>query len=215
MNASILQFLLGVVFISLIYLNLTKKNVGVVWAYAIESLAIVAILLNSLFETKNALLLGVVLLTFFVKVIIAPIFFFNLINKYKLNLSVSSYLNTPITLTVIAFLTAIAYSNKLLPLTSIVPENRFLLALALAAALLSLFLVVNQKGALSQAVGVLSLENSIVAFAVFAGLEQTPTLQFGIIFDIAAWLVIASVFVSMIYRHFGSLDTSLMKTLKD
>jgi len=46
-------------------------------------------------------------------------------------------------------------------------------------------------------------------------LEQSPTLQLGIIFDIAVWIVISTVFTSMIYQHFGSLDVTEMKSLKD
>jgi len=68
---------------------------------------------------------------------------------------------------------------------------------------------------LSQIIGILSLENTIVAFTIFAGLEQSASLQIGIIFDIFVWLIIATVFVSMIYKHFGSLDVTSMKTLKD
>ncbi len=64
-------------------------------------------------------------------------------------------------------------------------------------------------------IGILSLENGIVCFATFAGLEQTPGLQLGVIFDIFVWVIIATVFISMIYRHFGSLDVSAMRTLKE
>ena len=40
-------------------------------------------------------------------------------------------------------------------------------------------------------------------------------LQIGILFNLLIWLAIATVFISMLFRHFGSLDTSLMKQLKD
>ena len=81
--------------------------------------------------------------------------------------------------------------------------------------LLSIFLTINRKSALSQIIGILSLENSIVAFAIFAGLEQSPSLQIGILFDISIWLTIATAFISMIYAHFGSLDITSMKNLTD
>jgi hydrogenase-4 membrane subunit HyfE len=51
-------------------------------------------------------------------------------------------------------------------------------------------------------------------FAALAGLEQSPVLQLGIVFDITVWFVISTMFVSMIYRHFGSLDVTNMKKLK-
>ena len=121
----------------------------------------------------------------------------------------------PLALIIIAVFTAISRFQQFSPLTNIIPANHALLSLALAAIFTSLFLIINRKDAISQAIGVLSMENSIVAFAIFAGLEQSPMLQLGIVFDIFIWLIIATVFISMIYRHFGSLDTSTMKHLKD
>jgi len=215
MNILNLQFLLEIVFGTVIFLHITKKNFGAALSYGLQSLAITIILFNSFVETGNTPLLFIALLIFIVKVIIAPIFFIKLIQKHELTFSVSTYLNTPLTLIIIAILTFVAHSQKLEPLTGIVPANQALLSLALASIFLSLFLVINRKGALSQIIGILSLENSIVAFTIFAGLEQSPMLQLGIIFNIFIWLIIASVFISMIYKHFGSLDITAMNNLKD
>jgi len=210
-----LQYLLGIAFLTIIYMHVTKKNGEVVVAYSIQSLAITAIIFNSFMVTKNIPLLIIVLLTLIVKVIMAPVFFMNLIKKHELIFTVSSYLNMPITLISIAIITGIAHSNKFLPLTSIIPEHQSLLALALSSILLSFFLIVNKKGALSQIVGVLTFENSIVAFTLFAGLEQSIALQIGIIFDIFVWLIISTVFISLIYKHFRSLDVTIMRSLRD
>jgi len=85
----------------------------------------------------------------------------------------------------------------------------------IAGMLISLLLMVNRKGVLSQIIGVLSLENAIVEFGLFAGLEQSAILQIGITFNILVWLIITAVFSSMIYRHFGTLETAEMKSLKE
>ena len=150
-----------------------------------------------------------------VKVILAPLFFIRLIKKDALAFSVSTYLNTPLTIISIAILTFIAHYQKFSPLTNIVPANQDSLSLALSAMFLSLLLIINRKGALSQILGVLSLENSIVAFVIFAGLEQNPALQIGIIFNIGIWILIATIFMSMILKHFGTLNVSSMNNLKD
>lgn len=215
MTMLFLQFLLGTVFLTTVFLHLTKKNLGSVVAYSIQSLAITLILVNSFFETRDTLLVCVVLATLIVKVIFTPLFFVRLIKKSKLTFLMSTYSDMPLTLIVLAMFTAAAHSQKFFPLTNIISTNYVLLSLALSAIFASLFLVINHKDAISQAIGVLSLENSIVAFAVFAGLEQSPVLQVGILFDIFVWLVITVVFLSMIYKHFGSLDVTHMKNLKD
>ena len=215
MSIMVLRFLVGIVFLTIVFLHLVKKNYGAVLAYNMQSLAIVVILFNSFLETGRISLLFITLLAFVVKVVLAPLFFVRMIKKNGLRFSVSTYLNTPLTLIVIAAITAIAHSSKLAPLADIVPANHALLSLALSAMLLSLVLIINRKGALSQIIGILSFENSIIVFAVFAGLEQSPSLQAGILFDLFVWIVIATVFMSMIYRHFGSLDVTSMRHLKD
>ena len=202
-------------FLTVVFLHLSKKNFGAVLAYVIQSLAIVLILLDSFINTGDLPLLFIVFLILLVKVILAPTFLIRLIKKYNLAFSVDTYLNTPITLIIIAILTSVAHSQKLTPLTGIVPTNQALLSLAVSSILLSLFLIINSRRALSQIIGVLSLENSIVAFIVCAGLEQSAGLQIGVIFNIFVWTIIATVFVSIIHKHFGSLYITAMKNLKD
>jgi len=214
MNILILQFLLGTIFLTLVFLHLSKKNLSAAIVYGIQSAAVIAILFNSFLETYSIYLLILILLTLVIKIILAPLFFIRLIKKHELSFSASTYLNIPLTLIVISVLTFVAHSQKLTPLTNIIPGNSTLLSMALSAIFISLFLIVNRKGALSQIIGVLSLENSIVAFAVFAGLEQSPALQAGILFNIFIWIIIATVFASMIYEHFGSHDVTSMKKLK-
>ena len=215
MNILNLQFLLEIVFGTVIFLHITKKNFGAALSYSLQSLAITIILFNSFVETGNMPLLFIALLIFIVKVIIAPVFFIKLIRQHALMFSVSTYLNTPLTLIIIATLTFVAHSPKFAPLTGIIPANQALLSLALASMFLSLFLTINRKGALSQIIGILSLENSIVAFTIFAGLEQSLMLQLGIMVNIFIWLIIATIFISMIYRHFGTLNVTTMNNLKD
>ncbi|MCL5017389.1 MAG: hypothetical protein M1155_01860 [Patescibacteria group bacterium] len=215
MNILTLQFLLEIVFGTIVLLHITKKNVGAALAYGLQSLAITAILFGYFFETSNLSLLFIALLVLIVKVILAPVFFIKLIQKHELTFSVSTLISQIKTLIIIAVLTFFAHSQKFAPLTGIFPANQVLLSLAFSAMLLSLFLLINRKGALSQIIGILSLENSIVAFTIFAGLERSPALQLGIIFNIFIWLIIAIVFVSMIYKHFGSLDITTMNKLKD
>jgi len=202
-------------FLTIIFLHLSKKNFSASIAYGLQSLVIVLFFLNSFFETNNLAILLVVFLMLIVKVILAPLFFIRLIKKNALAFSVSTYLNMPLTIISIAILTFIAHYQKFSPLTSIVPANQDSLSLALSAIFLSLLLIINRKGALSQILGVLSLENSIVAFVVFAGLEQNPALQIGIMFNIGIWILIATIFMSMILKHFRTLNVSSMNNLKD
>jgi hydrogenase-4 component E len=196
-------------------LHIAKKNFGSLLAYGVQSFIIVILLFNSFFTANKTSLLLVALIVLIVKVILAPLFINRLTKKHELKFSANTYVNTPLTLIIVAVLTALASSNMFSSLTGIIPDHQKLLALALSAIFISLFLIINRKGARSQIIGILSLENSIVLFGIFAGLEQSLSLQIAIVFDIFIWLMIATVFISMIYKHFGSLDVTAMKTLKD
>ncbi len=211
----VLLFLEIVIFAAAVFLHLTKKNSSAVRLYIAQSSAISLLLVLPAFEESSPLLVIAIIATITVKLFIAPYFFFGLIKKHQLKFSVSTYLNTPITVLIIAALVAFTQTDVFKPLAQLAVEGRNLLLLSVATIMISLFLIINRKGALSQMLGILSLENGIVSFALFAGLEQNPGLQIGITFNILIWIIIATVFISMIYRQFGSLDVTTMKKLTE
>lgn len=215
MNIIFSQFLLVSLFISIVFLHIAKKNFGIAIAYGIQSLVVALILFNAFLETGIKSLLLIAFIMIIIKAILAPIFIIKLIKKYEFKFSVTTYFNVPITLIIVAILTAVAHSDKFNALVNIVPANSQFLSIIFSALLIALFLIINRQGALAQIIGVLALENCIVAFAFFAGLEQAPALQIGIIFNIAVWIVIATIFISMIYQHFRTINVTEMKRLKD
>ncbi|MEK7097997.1 MAG: hypothetical protein AAB906_04065 [Patescibacteria group bacterium] len=212
------QFLLSLetlIFASVILMHLVKKSSSMISLYILQSAVVVFLLLTHLFSDFSFSLLAVIILVFAVKVLVAPRFFFKLINRHQLKFTISNFLNSPLTLIVLAVLTAVSHSGALKPLVGLAGGNGDALLISISVILISLFLIVNKRGALSQMIGILSLENGIVSFAFLMGLEQAPALELGIIFDILVWIIIASVFASMIYKQFGSLDVTSMKHLKE
>lgn len=214
-NQSTLFILATIVFAASVFLHLTKKNTSAVRLYMAQSSAIGVLLLLSALDRFSQLLAVAIIATVTVKIVIAPYFFFRLAKRTGLLFSAGSYLNTPLTLLTIAALLAITQSPFFTSLSLLAQPEDMLLRLAFGTILISIFLSINRKGALSQILGILSLENGIVAFALFAGLEQSPGFQLGITFNILIWLVIATVFAGMIFGKFGSLDVTKMRKLKD
>jgi len=215
MSIFFLQFLVDIIFLTLVVMHLTKKNFVAVVAFSVQSFVLTLLFFASFLETNNASILLMVFFTLLIKVILAPMFFLRLIRENHLSFSVNTYLSMPITLVIIAVLTFMAHSSKFVPLTQIVPTHQVLLSIALSSIFIALFLIVNRKETISQILSVLSLENSIVVFIIFAGLEQSPNLQIGILFNIFVWIMIATVFVSLVYKHFGSSNVTTMKNLTD
>lgn len=215
LSPQILLFVEALIFLSVIFMHVVKKNSSAAFLYSLQSLTITALLAILSYKEHSIILLLVALLMFAVKAIIAPTFFLKLIKRHHITFSVSTYLNTPVTLIAITALTALANSYLFKPLVSLSPANESALILSVAAIFVSFFLIVNRKGAISQMIGILSLENGIVSFASLSGLEKNPGLQIGITFDISVWIIIATVFASMIYKQFGSMDVTTMKHLKE
>ncbi|MBI4250039.1 hypothetical protein HY622_00410 [Candidatus Uhrbacteria bacterium] len=215
LSPQLLYFLETILFATVLSMHLVKKNFVIISLYSLQSFIISILLFSATLREASLLLLGVAVATFFIKVIVAPYFFFRLIKKIRLHFLVSTYLNGPLILIVLALLTTFSHSQYFKPLTILAPGNENALLLTVGMIFISVFLIINRKGALSQMVGVLSLENAIVSFAFLAGLEQAPGPQLGIIFEIALWVVIATVFASMIYQQFGSLNVAAMVELKE
>ena len=213
-SAQSLLFLTTAIFITAVFLNIVKKNSLAVVLYLIQSVA-TAMLLLLLNNSFSLLFVFALIATVAVKVFIAPYFFLSLIRKHRLTFSVSNYLNLPITLLILAALTTLANSHFFDAFSSFMPQNREMLMLSVTAILISIFLSINRRGALSQMLSILSLENSIVAFALLSGLEQSSGLELGITFDILIWIIIATVFGTMMFRQFGSLDVTVMKHLTE
>jgi hydrogenase-4 membrane subunit HyfE len=211
----ITQTCVALIFLTIIGLHIVKKNLSEAALYSWQSLAIVALIIVPHWNNLTPDLLAIALLTLVVKAYLAPKFLRRMVRKYGFKFTASTYANTPVTLVVIVGILLLVTSNIFAPLAALAVDNRLSLSLALAAMLSSLFLVVNRKGAFSEVIGILSLENSIVAFGILAGLEQSAVLQLGIIFDVAIWVIIVVFLVPLLYKHIGSLDVTNMKKLRD
>lgn len=214
-SAQIIFSLEVILFASVIFMHLSKKSSSVISLYVLQSLVIAILLFGSAFQEASWSLFLVALVVFVVKVVVSPYFFHRLVSENQLKFTASTYLNGPMTLVILALLTGVTYSRFFKPLTILSADHQNTLLLAVAMMLISIFLIINRKGALSQMIGVLSLENGIVSFAFLAGLEQTPGLQLGIIFDILVWIIIATLFATMVYKQYGSLDVTAMTHLKE
>lgn len=211
-----LFFLLDLVaFLAAILMHLVKRNRNLVSLYALQSAAVSILLCAAGIVEGERSLVIVGAITFAIKAVAVPIFFSRLLRRFGTQASASSYLSTPMTLAVLMGLVLFAYSRVFLPLASLMPQALGSLSFNLAIIFASIFLMINRKGAFTQMIGVLSLENGIVLLAALIGIEQPIALEIGIIFDMTVWILIGSTFIGMIHRQFGSLDTGELTSLTE
>lgn len=208
--------LLGIiVFLTSVIMHTVRRNSSLLLLYLVQSVAVVIMLLIVGLEHMSMSLFFIALVTFLVKVAAAGTFFSKLIDRKHVQASAVTYLNLPLTLVVILSLTMLIKSSIFAPIISLFPNDTQIITLALSGIFISLFLVINRRGIFSQLIGILSFENGLVVFGIIAGVEQTFAIELGILFDILLWMFISSVLVSLVYSHFGSLDTEKMRKLKD
>ncbi len=208
-------FLDLIAFLAAIFMHLAKRNKALIRFYALQSAAVGLLLCGAGIAENEQSLVLVGLLTFFIKAVAVPIFFSRLLRRFGTQGSASSYLSMPFTFIVLMGLVFFSYSRVFLPLTGLWPQALGSISLNLAIIFTSIFLMINRKGAFTQMIGVLSLENGIVLLASFVGIEQPLALEMGIIFDIVVWIAIGSAFIGMIHRQFGSLDTGELRHLTE
>ena len=200
----------AIVFALTLLMNLGRKNSWLVVYYLLQSLVVTIGLISLSFSEGAEGLFYAALLTLTVKVILAPAFLLHMIQKYRIYFSGRSYLNTPFTLFCLAAITAFSYS-LIGPHVSEFGHSVGI-TLLFAAILCVLFQMTNRSGTLSAIIGILSLENAVVLLTAQLGLEHSFALEFAITFDIAVWIGIATGFLTMIYREFGTVDTAARMT---
>lgn len=202
-------------FIAAVLMHLARRNKNLIRLYALQSVAVGSFLIAAGFAEGERSLILVGAITLAIKAVAVPIFFSRLLQRFGTQASASSYLSTPMTLAVLMGLVLFAYSRVFLPLSALLPQAVGSLSFNLAIIFASIFLMINRKGAFTQMIGVLSLENGIVLLGSFIGIEQPLALEIGIIFDITVWIAIGSAFIGMIHRQFGSLDTDELRNLTE
>lgn len=213
MNSSMQAASELIIFFLTIPMNIVKKNATIVGLYCLQSIALVILLGTNANQEHSVWLALLAASILVVKVYGARRLFLGFIRRHRESFSTGSYLNVPLTIAVLVLLAIFAQSSVFTPLFMTAGhEVRFGLLLV-ASALMSIFLAVNRKGILLQIIGILSLENSIFALGHFFDPTQSSGLELGIVFDVLFWMIIASVYVSLIYRHYKSLDVTSLREL--
>jgi len=208
------NFLVLITFLMVVLMNVVKKNTTLVVAYLFQSLALVILLCIQAFQQRSLELFIITMLLLAVKVVVAPRMLRNIIQRSHLNISASTFLNVPMTLGVLVLLCLFVNSEVFSPLGKLLPQWSNISTFLIASVFMSFFMTINRKSVLSQLIGVLSLENSIFVLSRFLAIHELLFLEIGLLFDVFFWIIVASIFAHMIYKHYGSFEITHMQSLK-
>ena len=206
-SASILLTLIAaMVYVLGLGMNLIRKNTSLISLYVVQSIAAACALTIFAHSESAGGLLFAAILTVVVKCIMAPVFFLRLVRRYGARFSATSYLNIPLTLFMLAGIALFSHSFISAGIAKLSMPGVDLLIASIFSAL---FLMINRRGALASVVGILSFENGAVLLSTYLGVHHSFALEVAITFDIVVWIAIASTFLAMMYRQFGSIEPAL------
>jgi hydrogenase-4 component E len=191
-----------------------RQIAGVIAAYAFQSflMALVAIVVG--FFTHSSDLYLVAALTLVIKCGAIVWILRGAARRLHLQHEMRPYLNMPTSLLVCALLTVLAFFAS----PAVVAPGTFLneppLAISLALVLIGLFLLSSRKHAITQVIGLLTIENGLFSGAIAIAYGMPLIVEFGILFDVLIAVIVMSLLVTLIQRELITADTSDLRRLK-
>ena len=184
-------------------------------AFAIQSLFLTILALIMAFSEGEGELLIMAGITFGVKVILIPWFLKYTTEHIKTGREVDSSIGIPSSLILCAVLIMVAYFVTAPILDSFDTLTRNCLAISLSIVFIGLFMMVTRKRAMTEAIGLLIMENGLFLGILSISHGMPLLIELGIFFDVLMISVIIGIFAFRISRTFNSIDTSFMRRLKD
>jgi hydrogenase-4 component E len=86
--------------------------------------------------------------------------------------------------------------------------------LAMGLVLVSLFVVISRKKALTQVIGFLMLENGLALLAVLGTYGIPLIVELGVFLDVLMGFLVMQIFIYQIHETFESIDVEQLNRLK-
>ncbi len=99
-----------------------------------------------------------------------------------------------------------------LPITS---QSALLLPTAIAILVAGMFLLIARRNAIAMVLGYIMMENGIYLVGTTFSVRALHIVEFGILLDVLAGVMIMAVILQNIKQTFDDVDTALLRTLKE
>ncbi len=187
----------------------------IIRAFTLGSLALGLLAAAVAYYTKADSIYVVALLTIVVKVIIIPRFLNYTVDRIKVKKEVEPLVSIPGSLLICGALTFIAYyiASPIIAEGNSITKN--CLAISLAVVLIGFFVIIARRKAMTEIVGLLMMENGLFLAAISLTYGMPMIVEIGIFFDVLVATIIMGVFAFKINHTFETVDTTLMRRLRD
>lgn len=150
-----------------------------------------------------------------VKVILVPILFERLVERIEIHKEIEPIVNVPLSVVISGGLTLVGY---VVAESFYRPEEPGLghnaLAVAISLFLIGFFTMINRRKALTQVLGLLSLENGLFLAAISLTYGMPLIVELGVFFDVLVAAMVLGILVYRIRESFESMDVSRLRRLR-
>jgi hydrogenase-4 component E len=155
-------------------------------------------------------------LTLVFKAIVLPVVLERLVTKIEIRQEIQPYLNVPISVIISGGLTLLAYAvaESFQRPEEAARLGHNTLAVAISLFLIGFFMMVNRRKALTQVLGLLSLENGLLLAAMSLTYGMPLIVEIGIFFDVLVAALLLAILIYRIRETFDSTDVSRLSRLR-
>ncbi len=211
--SSIIDFISVGILLTAVTLNAFKSIESYVKAYTINSWLLSSLIAVVAVVVGEGHLYIAALLTLTTKGILIPLFLRRIVRQMRVTHEVVPYISNSVSLAISGILVAVVYAS-LREGIFVTGFSRNVLQISLAVILISLFIMITRKKALTLVVGLLFMENGLF-LAGFALTFGMPTIiELGVLFDMLMGVIILGIFAVQIKRAFASADLDKLTVLK-
>ena len=155
------------------------------------------------------------LVTLAIRGIVIPLCIYLAIRRVAIQREVEPIIGYHASLLVgLVLIVAATFANRkfALPLTS---ESALLLPTAIAVLVAGMFLLIARRNAIAMVLGYIMMENGIYLVGTTFSVRALHIVEFGILLDVLAGVMIMAVILQNIKQTFDDVDTALLRTLKE
>jgi hydrogenase-4 membrane subunit HyfE len=152
--------------------------------------------------------------TFALKVLAIPVILFRVLQGVRVRREIEPVVPTRVALCLAVAATLVAYrATGTLALRGAVASQQAL-PVAVTLVLLGLGIMIGRKKALSQVIGLITMENGVYLAALDATLGLPLAVELGVFFDLLVGVLLLGMFVYRINQTFDTINTDRLKSLR-
>ncbi|HLA69834.1 MAG TPA: NADH-quinone oxidoreductase subunit K [Bacteroidota bacterium] len=195
----------------------SKSLVFYVRLFALQSLLLGGVAMLVVFAYGETHILIAAVLTIILKAIVIPIVLWRIIDRIKIRKEVELSINVTVSLLICGAMVIFADSiaepirNSKQVLNPIAGR---VFPVSIAIMLIGLFIMMSRKKAVTQIVGLLTMENGLFLSGLSITYGMPLIVEIGVFFDILVAALILGVFVFRINRTFDSIDVADLRRLR-